>query len=153
MSNHWAEGGKGAIDAAKSLIKACSQESKLKFSYELDTSIKEKIETICKNVYHAKDIEYSKEAEQHIEKITKMGFSKLPICIAKTQYSFSHDPELKGAPTDFTVPVRELSVSTGAGLIVVSLGAISMMPGLPTLPAYYNIDIDFDNNEKVVGLF
>jgi len=82
-----------------------------------------------------------------------MGCGHLPISMAKTQYSFSHDPDLKGAPIDFTVPVKDLSVSSGAGLIVVFLGSISTMPGLPTLPAYYNIDVDFDNDDKIIGLF
>jgi methylenetetrahydrofolate dehydrogenase (NADP+) / methenyltetrahydrofolate cyclohydrolase / formyltetrahydrofolate synthetase len=153
LSDHWSQGGKGAIEAAKSIVKACDETPKLKLSYDISKSIKEKIETVCLNIYRAKGVEYSEKAEIAIKRIEKLGLDKLPICMAKTQYSFSHDPDLKGAPTDFVIPIMDLSVSSGAGLIVVFVGSISRMPGLTTLPAYYNIDVDFDDNEKIVGLF
>lgn len=151
VSTHWKEGGKGAVNIAKSIVKACESETKFKFTYPLDISVQDKIKTVCQNIYGAKDVTFTKEAEEQIDTLTKNGFSKLPICMAKTQYSLSSDPTKLNRPTDFTVPVKEIKVSNGAGLLVVLLGTIKTMPGLPVHPAYY--DIDIDENGKIVGLY
>jgi len=151
LSSHWAKGGLGAVDAAKTLIEVLeSQKPKFKFSYELSATIPEKIETICKQVYGAGKVEYSEKALKSIDSITRNGFANLPICNAKTQYSLSADPTLLGSPTGFNVKVEDVKASVGAGLIVVFLGEIKMMPGLPVHPAYYEIDVDV--NGEVVGL-
>eukprot|EP01080_Neovahlkampfia_damariscottae_P004727 gene4727-8311_t len=151
-SHHWQFGGKGAIEAGKSIIKACEQESKFEFSYPLSSSIKEKIETLCIKLYGAKDVSYSKVAEKNIELIHKNGFDKFPVCMAKTQYSLSHDPNLKGAPKGFTVPIEDVKASVGCGFVIVYLGTIKTMPGLPVRPAYYQIDINTEDG-TIEGLF
>jgi len=150
LSNHWAEGGAGAIELAEAIIKACEKPSDFKFLYPLDVSIKDKIKAIAK-FYGADDVEYSELAEKQIERYNKMGFNNLPICMAKTQYSFSADPNLKGAPTGFTIPVREIRASVGAGFLFPLLGEMMTMPGLPTRPGFYNIDIDTETG-KIEGL-
>lgn len=152
MSNHWAEGGAGAVELGKAVISACEQPSNFKFLYPLETtSIKQKIETIVKEIYGGAGVEYSPEAEKKIALYTKLGFDKLPICMAKTQYSLSHDANLKGAPTGFTVPVKDVRASVGAGFLFPLLGTIPTMPGLSTRPGYYDIDIDVATG-KIVGL-
>ncbi len=152
MSNHWAEGGAGAVELGKAVIAACEQPSNFKFLYPLEgTSIKQKIETIVKEMYGGAGVEYSPEAEKKIELYTKLGFDKLPMCMAKTQYSLSHDPNLKGAPTGFIVPVRDVRASVGAGFVYPLLGTIPTMPGLSTRPGYYDIDLDLATG-KIVGL-
>ncbi|MFQ5410320.1 MAG: formate--tetrahydrofolate ligase, partial [Anaerolineales bacterium] len=152
MSNHWAEGGAGAVRLAEAVAAACEKPSNFKFLYPLDLSIKEKIETIAKKVYGADGVEYSEKAEEQIALYTRAGFDKLPICMAKTHLSLSHDPALKGRPTGFTVPVREIRASVGAGFLYPLLGTMSTMPGLPTRPVYYDVDLDLETG-KVVGLF
>lgn len=152
MSNHWAEGGAGSVDLGRAVMAACQKPSNFRFLYPLEKSIKEKIETIAKEMYGAAGVEYSEKAEQQIAHYTRNGFDKLPICMAKTHLSLSHDPNLKGAPTGFTVPVREIRASVGAGFLYPLLGAMSTMPGLPTRPAYYDVDLDLETG-KVVGLF
>jgi formyltetrahydrofolate synthetase len=152
MSNHWAEGGAGAVELGKAVIAACEQPSNFKFLYPLDTiTIKQKIETIVKEMYGGAGVEYSPEAEKKIALYTKLGFDKLPICMAKTHLSLSHDPNLKGAPTGFIVPVRDVRASVGAGFVFPLLGTMSTMPGLSTRPAYYDIDLD-QATGKIVGL-
>jgi formyltetrahydrofolate synthetase len=152
MSNHWAEGGAGAVELGKAVIAACEQPSNFKFLYPLETTtIKQKIETIVKEMYGGAGVEYSPEAEKKIELYTRLGFDKLPICMAKTQYSLSHDPNLKGAPTGFIVPVRDVRASVGAGFVYPLLGTMSTMPGLSTRPGYYDIDLDVATG-KIVGL-
>ncbi len=151
MSNHWAEGGAGAVKLAEAVVAACEKPADFKFLYPLDMSIKEKIELIAKKMYGADGVEFSPEAEKQIELYNRLGFDKLPICMAKTHLSLSHDPALKGAPTGFTVPIRDIRASVGAGFLYPLLGEMSTMPGLPTRPAYYDIDLDEDGN--VVGLF
>ncbi|NPV58007.1 MAG: formate--tetrahydrofolate ligase, partial [Anaerolineae bacterium] len=145
-------GGEGAIDLAKAVEKASQKQTNFKFLYPLDISIKEKIETIAKEVYGADGVDYSPEAEQRIEEYTRLGFDKLPMCMAKTHLSLSHDPELKGVPTGFRVPIRDIRASVGAGFIYPLLGTMSTMPGLPTRPAFYDVDIDLETGQ-VVGLF
>ena len=152
MSNHWAEGGKGSVELGKAVIAACEKPSNFEFLYPLDISIKEKIEIICKKMYGADGVEYSELAEKQIATYTRLGFDKLPMCMAKTHLSLSHDPNLKGAPTGFTVPIRDVRASVGAGFIYPLLGAMSTMPGLPTRPAFYDIDLDLETG-KVIGLF
>ncbi len=151
MSNHWAEGGAGAVELGKAVIEACKKPANFKFLYPLDVSIKEKIETIAKEIYGADGVEYSPEAEKQIETYTRLGFDKLPMCMAKTHLSLSHDPKLKGVPQGFIVPIREIRASVGAGFLYPLVGQMSTMPGLPTRPVFY--DVDIDENGRVVGLF
>ncbi|CAB46709.1 C1-5,6,7,8-tetrahydrofolate (THF) synthase, trifunctional enzyme Thf1 [Schizosaccharomyces pombe] len=150
-SNHWAEGGKGALGVARALINACENvDSEFRLLYDVHEPIEKKIEIIAKEMYGADGIELSPLAKERLETFTKQGYNNLPICIAKTQYSLSHDPDLKGAPTNFTVPIRDMRLSAGAGFIYPLAAAISTIPGLPTKPAYYNIDIA--ENGDIVGL-
>ncbi|MBZ5696546.1 MAG: formate--tetrahydrofolate ligase [Acidobacteriia bacterium] len=151
VANHWAEGGAGAVDLGKAVIAACEKPSKFQFLYPLEMSIKEKIETIVKKMYGGAGVEYSPEAEKKIELYNRLGFDKLPICMAKTHLSLSHDPNLKGAPTGFIVPVRDIRASVGAGFLYPLLGTMSTMPGLSTRPGYYEIDIDLATG-RVIGL-
>ncbi|HEY1241841.1 MAG TPA: formate--tetrahydrofolate ligase [Bryobacteraceae bacterium] len=151
VSNHWAQGGAGAVDLGKAVIAACEKPSQFKFLYPLERSIKEKIETIVKEMYGGAGVEYSEEAEKKIAHYTRVGFDKLPICMAKTHLSLSHDPNLKGAPTGFIVPVRDIRASVGAGFLYPLLGTMSTMPGLSTRPGYYEIDLD-PQTGKVIGL-
>lgn len=151
MSNHWAEGGKGSVELGKAVIAAAEKPSNFQFLYPLEASIKEKIETIAREVYGADGVEYSEEAEEKIERYNRLGFSDLPICMAKTHLSISHDQSLKGVPKGFTVPIRDIRASVGAGFIYPLLGTMSTMPGLPTRPVFYDIDIDPETGE-VVGL-
>jgi formyltetrahydrofolate synthetase len=151
VSNHWAEGGAGAVELGKAVITACEQKSDFHFLYSLDLSIKEKIEKIVKDMYGGAGVEYSPEAEKKVELYTRQGFDKLPICMAKTQYSLSHDPELKGAPSGFTVPVRDIRASVGAGFLYPLLGTMATMPGLSTRPGYYDVDLDTATG-RIIGL-
>ncbi|KAJ6229800.1 monofunctional c1-tetrahydrofolate synthase [Anaeramoeba flamelloides] len=150
-SNHFAKGGLGAIALAEAVDRACQEESKFKLLYEDNISLKDKIITIAKEIYRADGVDFLNETEQQLEMFEKNGFGKLPICIAKTQYSFSHDAKLLGAPRGFRIPVSEVRASVGAGFIFPLLGKMMTMPGLPTRPAYY--DVDVDENGKTVGLF
>ncbi len=152
VSRHWMEGGKGAIALAEAVIQACEKPSSFKFLYPLELSIKEKIETICKEIYGAGGVEYLPEAEKKIELYTKLGFDKLPMNMAKTHLSFSHDATLKGAPSGFVVPIRDIRASVGAGFLYPLLGEMRTMPGLPTRPVFYDVDLDLETG-KVVGLF
>jgi formyltetrahydrofolate synthetase len=152
VSRHWMEGGAGSVDLAKAVVETCEKPSDFKFLYPLEgTSIKDKIETICKEIYGADGVEYSEEAEAKIKLYTKLGFDELPMCMAKTHLSLSHDANLKGVPTGFTVPIRDIRASVGAGFLYPLLGTMSTMPGLPTRPVFY--DVDIDENGRVVGLF
>jgi formyltetrahydrofolate synthetase len=151
VSNHWAEGGAGAVELGKAVIKAFEKKSAFHFLYSLDLSIKEKIEKIVKEIYGGAGVEYSAEAEKKVELYTRQGFDKLPICMAKTQYSLSHDPNLKGAPSGFTVPVRDIRASVGAGFLYPLLGTMATMPGLSTRPGYYDVDLDTATG-RIIGL-
>jgi len=153
VSRHWMEGGAGSTALGEAVVKACELPSDFKFLYPLEgTSIKDKIEIICKEIYGADGVEYSEEAEKKIELYTRLGFDELPMCMAKTHLSLSHDPMLKGRPTGFTVPIRDLRASVGAGFIYPLLGAMSTMPGLPTRPVYFDVDVDLETG-RVLGLF
>lgn len=156
IANHWAKGGAGAIDLGKATIAACEKSkaagSPFKFLYPLNISLKDKIFTICKEMYGADGVEYSELAEQRLTSYTEKGFDKLPICIAKTQYSLSTDAAAKGVPTGFTVVVRDVRAAVGAGFIYPICGDIMTIPGLPTRPGFYDIDMDLDTG-RVLGLF
>ena len=147
----WAKGGDGAIDIANKLVKLSQQPNEFKYIYNDSDSIKEKILKIAKNIYYAKDVKYSEEAEKQIENIEKMGYAKLPICIAKTQYSFSDDPKNLECKDDYNINVRGVELKAGAGFVVVLAGKIMTMPGLPKVPAAESIDIDEDG--EIVGIF
>ena len=151
MADHWAKGGEGAAELAEAVVKACEEPKEFTYLYPLNMSIKQKIEIICKDIYNAGSVEYSPVAERQIASFEKDGYGYLPICMAKTHLSISHDPALKGAPSGFTVPVREVRASVGAGFIYPLLGDMRTMPGLGSTPAYMKVDIDDDGN--VVGLF
>jgi formate--tetrahydrofolate ligase len=152
LSTVWAEGGKGGEDLAREVVRLCEEEKgDFHFSYELDGSIEEKIAAIVTRVYGGKDITILPAAQKQINELAKLGYSGLPICIAKTQYSFTDDPTKLGAPEGFTVTVKNVKVSAGAGFIVVLTGDIMTMPGLPKAPAAERIDVD--ENGVISGLF
>jgi methylenetetrahydrofolate dehydrogenase (NADP+)/methenyltetrahydrofolate cyclohydrolase/formyltetrahydrofolate synthetase/formate--tetrahydrofolate ligase len=150
-SNHWAEGGAGAVELAEAVVDACEQPSQFDFLYPLEWSIKEKIETIASRVYGASGVDYSPLANQQIAAYEKAGFGKLPICMAKTHLSISHDPALKGVPQDFVLPIREARASVGAGFIYPLCGEMRTMPGLPSKPVFMQVDLD--EHGRVKGLF
>lgn len=151
LSEVWAKGGDGGKALAKEVVRLCEQESRLDFSYPLEKTIEEKIRDIAVKIYRASDIAILPPARKQIEQLTGLGFGNLPICMAKTQYSFSDDPSLRGAPRDFTVTIRNVKVSSGAGFLVALTGDIMTMPGLPKAPAAQEIDVDDDG--KIKGLF
>ncbi|NNE65390.1 MAG: formate--tetrahydrofolate ligase [Pyrinomonadaceae bacterium] len=147
---HWQKGGEGAIELAEMVVEAAETPSEFNFLYELDQPIKDKIETIATKIYGAKDVRYTPKANKQIRSYEKNGFGDLPICMAKTHLSISHDPTLRGAPSGFTFPVREVRASVGAGFIYPICGAMRTMPALPKVPGAEKIDIDADGN--IVGL-
>jgi formyltetrahydrofolate synthetase len=152
VARHWMEGGKGAVALAEAVVKAAEKPSNFEFLYPLGLSIKEKIETICKEIYGADGVDYTPEAEAKIELYTRLGFDNLPLCMAKTHLSLSHLPDLKGVPKGFRVPIRDIRASVGAGFLYPLLGEMRTMPGLPTRPVFYDVDLDLETG-KVVGLF
>ncbi len=153
LSTVWADGGKGGIELAKEVIRLCEEEdnSNFTFSYELDGTIEDKIEAVVRKVYRGNNVLFSKQAKKQIADLTKNGFDKIPVCIAKTQYSFSDDPTKLGAPENFDIEVKNVKVSAGAGFVVVLTGDIMTMPGLPKVPAAERIDVDA--NGVISGLF
>ncbi len=152
LSNVWAEGGKGGEDLAREVVRLCEEEKgEFTFSYELDGTIEEKIEAIVKKVYGGDGVSFLPAAKKQIAQLTALGFDKCPVCMAKTQYSFSDDPTKLGAPYGFTVTVRNVKISAGAGFVVALTGDIMTMPGLPKVPAAEKIDVDEDG--KITGLF
>lgn len=151
LSEVWAKGGEGGKALAEEVVRLCEQPNNFHQSYALDTSIEEKLETICKSIYHSDGVVLTANAKKQAQQLTDLGFGNLPICMAKTQYSFSDDASLLGAPTGFTVTVRNLKVSAGAGFIVALTGDIMTMPGLPKVPSAEKIDVD--ENGKISGLF
>jgi formyltetrahydrofolate synthetase len=152
VSTHWADGGKGSVELAEAVVKAAEKPTDFKFLYPVEASIKEKIETIAREIYRADGVDYSPEAEEQIARYNRLGFDKLPICMAKTHLSFSADAAAKGAPTGFRISVREVRASVGAGFIFPLLGEMSTMPGLPTRPVFYDVDLDLESG-RVLGLF
>ena len=152
LSDVWAKGGAGGIELANAVVSLCEDDnSGFSYAYELDRSIEDKIADIVRKIYGGSAVEFSETAREQIRSLDSYGFNKLPVCIAKTQNSFSDDPKLLGAPTDFTVTVRSVKVSAGAGFIVALAGNIMTMPGLPKHPAAEGIDID--DNGRITGLF
>ena len=152
LSNVLAEGGNGGIDLANEVIRLCNDEpNNFEFSYELDNSIENKIDSIVKKIYGGNGVVFTPEAKEQINRLTSLGFDKLPVCMAKTQYSFSDDMTKLGAPENFEVTVREVKVSAGAGFIVALTGSILTMPGLPKVPSAEKIDVD--DSGKIIGLF
>jgi formate--tetrahydrofolate ligase len=152
MADHWAMGGEGAADVARAVVKVVeSGKSKLKLLYPDEMPLVEKIRTICREIYRAKDIDVHKPVRDQLDGFEKLGYGKLPVCIAKTQYSFSTNGDLKGAPSDHIVNVREVRLSAGAEFVVAVCGEIMTMPGLPRVPAADSIDVGADG--KIVGLF
>ena len=152
LSNAWAEGGKGAIDLAKEVVSLCeNDENEFTYCYELEDTIEEKIRKITTKIYGGNNVEFTDEAKEDLAKIKKLGFEKLPVCMAKTQYSFSDDQLKLGAPENFNITVRKLKISAGAGFIVALTGNILTMPGLPKIPAAEGIDVD--ESGKIIGLF
>jgi methylenetetrahydrofolate dehydrogenase (NADP+)/methenyltetrahydrofolate cyclohydrolase/formyltetrahydrofolate synthetase len=152
VARHWMEGGEGAVELGKAVVKAAEKSNNFKFLYPLDASIKEKIETICTEIYGADGVDYLPEAEAKIDLYTKLGFDKLPLCMAKTHLSLSHDPSWKGVPKGYRIPIRDIRASVGAGFLYPLLGEMRTMPGLPTRPVFYDVDIDLETG-RVVGLF
>lgn len=151
VCQHHALGGAGAKELGEAIVKACEVKPEFKFLYDLKLPLKEKIEIIAKEMYGAAEVTYSDEANSKIEQYTRLGFSDLPICMAKTQYSFSADANAKGAPSGFTLPIRDVRASVGAGFVYPLVGDMMMMPGLPTRPGFYEIDIDLKSG-KILGL-
>ena len=147
----WEKGSRGAEDLAEKVVNLCEKENKFNYIYSLEDTIKEKIEKIAKNIYGAEGVEYTEEAEEQIKQITKLGYSNLPICIAKTQYSFSDDAKNLECSTPFNIHVKEVKLKAGAEFIVVLTGKVMTMPGLPKVPASEQIDLD--ENGNIVGIF
>lgn len=149
---HWMNGGKGAIELGEAVMDAAKQKSKFEFLYPLDMPIKAKIEAIAQKIYGAAGVDYSPEAEEKIALYTRLGFAGLPICMAKTHLSLSHDQNLKGRPTGWRLPIRDIRASVGAGFLYPLCGTMRTMPGLPTRPVFYDVDLDLKTG-KVLGLF
>jgi len=152
VSTHWMNGGEGAVKLAEAVVKAVEKPNDFKFLYPLNISIKEKIEIICTQIYGADGVDYSPEAEAKIELYTRLGFADLPMNMAKTHLSLSHNPELKGVPKGYRIPIRDIRASVGAGFLYPLLGTMRTMPGLPTRPVFYDVDLDLETG-RVVGLF
>jgi len=150
VAQHWRDGGEGAVDLARAVEKACELPSDFRFLYPLEAPLRTKIETLAAEVYGADGVDYSAEASQTLDKMEESGYGSLPICTAKTQYSLSHDPALKGAPRGYRFPIREVRLSAGAGFVYPLCGDMTTMPGLPSKPAFMGIDVDADG--RIVGL-
>ena len=147
----WAKGSKGTTELAKEVLYLVNQNNNFHFLYDLKDSIEDKLNILCQKIYHGDKVIFTDEAKKKLKEIKENGYNDLPICVAKTQYSLSDNPKLLGAPTDFSITVKDLKVSAGAGFIVAYCGDILTMPGLPKVPAAENIDID--ENGKIAGLF
>ena len=151
LSEVWAKGGEGGKALAEEVVKLCDQPHEFHYSYELDQTIEEKINAIATKIYHADGVNYTDNALRQLKKLHKLGYDNVPVCMAKTQYSFSDDPTLMGAPKNFKITVRNVKISAGAGFIVALTGEIMTMPGLPKVPAAEKIDVD--ENGRISGLF
>lgn len=151
LCENWAKGGNGITDLAEKVVELCDKPSNFKYMYELDETIENKIESVAKKIYGAEGVEYSEEARKSIERITKWGYANLPVCIAKTQYSFSDDPKNLECNEPFKIHAEQIILKSGAGFIVVITGKIMTMPGLPRVPAAENVDVNEDGN--IVGIF
>lgn len=151
LSEVWAKGGEGGKALAQEVVRLCEQPNEFRFAYDAESSIMEKLEAIAKNIYHADGVQLAGNAAKQLKQLTELGFGNLPVCMAKTQYSFSDEPALLGAPRGFVITVRNLKVSAGAGFLVALTGDVMTMPGLPKLPAAEKIDVD--ETGKISGLF
>jgi formate--tetrahydrofolate ligase len=151
LSQVWAKGGEGGEDLAREVVRLCGQPNDFRFAYDLDDTIENKLNAIATKVYHADGIDFTTKAAKQLRQLEEQGFGGLPICVAKTQYSFTDDQHKLGAPRGFRITVRNLKVSAGAGFIVALTGDIMTMPGLPKVPAAEKIDVTPDG--KIVGLF
>ena len=153
LSTVWADGGEGGVELAREVVRLCKEESSERFSfvYDLDMPVEKKVRAICKRVYRASHVAFTRKAEKDIQKLTHMGYANLPICMAKTQYSFSDDASLIGAPEGFVIHVKDVRISAGAGFIIALTGDIMTMPGLPKSPSAERIDVD--DNGVISGLF
>lgn len=151
ISEAWKKGGNGGIELAEKVMKLCESKNDFQYAYELNTTIKEKIETIVKKIYHGEGVLMTKYAKEQMNKLEEMGYGNLPVCIAKTPYSFSDDPQKLGAPEDFKIKVDDVKVSAGAGFIVVLTEDVMTMPGLPKVPNATKIDVDSEG--KITGIF
>ena len=151
LSQVWAKGGEGGVELAKEVVRLCEEENNFQYAYPLESTIKEKINAIATKIYGADGVDFTKEAEKEIANLEKLGYSDLPICMAKTQYSLTDDPSKLGRPTNFRITVRKINISAGAGFIIALTGDIMKMPGLPKLPAAERIDVD--ENGVISGLF
>ena len=151
VSEVWAKGGRGGVELAEAVVRACEKPSQFKFLYPLEAPIKEKIETVATKVYGAARVEYAPAAEQKVRLFTELGYDKFPICMAKTHLSLSHDPARKGVPTGYAIPIRDIRASVGAGFLYPICGEMRTMPGLPSRPAF--MDVDLDAKGRVKGLF
>lgn len=147
----WAKGGEGGVELAEEVVRLCQQPGNFQFSYDEKAPIEEKLNTIARRIYHADGVDLTPAARKQMQELTALGFGELPICMAKTQYSFSDDAARLGAPRDFRITVRNLKVSAGAGFLVALTGNIMTMPGLPKVPAAEKIDVD--ENGRITGLF
>ena len=150
-SNVWTTGGEGGAALAEAVVKACEKPVNFKFLYSDEMSIKEKIEAVALEIYRADGVDYTPEAEAKIKLFTDMGLSPLPLCMAKTHLSFTHDPKLKGTPRGWRLPITDVRASVGAGFLFPLCGTMRTMPGLPTRPVFTDIDIDVETG-KVLGL-
>lgn len=150
VTHHWEKGGEGAAELAEAVERACEEPKEFRFLYELDQSLQVKIETIARDVYGADGVDYTDEGRETLERLEADGFGALPICMAKTQYSLSHDPALKGAPKGWRLPIREVRLASGAGFVYPLCGDMTTMPGLPSKPAFMGIDVD--ETGKITGL-
>jgi formate--tetrahydrofolate ligase len=150
-ARHWAEGGRGATDLAHEVVRLCERPSTLRFAYEDSDTLWQKMQKLAQKVYGAADISAGADVRAQIQQLQDAGYGHFPVCVAKTQYSFSTDPKLRGAPSGHTVNVREVRLSAGAEFVVMLCGDIMTMPGLPKVPSAERIDIDDDG--RVVGLF
>ena len=151
LSEVWAKGGEGAIELANEVVRLCETDNDFTFAYEDEDSIETKIEKIVKKVYGGAGVDYTADAKKQLRTFKKLGYNRMPVCMAKTQYSLSDNAKLLGAPENFKVTVRNLKISAGAGFIVALTGEIMTMPGLPKVPAAENIDVD--DNGVIKGLF
>jgi len=147
-----AHGGAGATDLADAVMSACAEESNFDYLYPLESSFEEKMTAVVQKVYGGDGVEISDKAREQMARYEAQGFGHLPVCMAKTQYSLSHDPQLKGKPSGFTVPIREVRISAGAGFVSPICGTMSTMPGLATRPSFYDIDLDLETG-KPIGIF
>ena len=151
LSEVWAKGGAGGETLAQEVIRLCGEPSHFQFAYDAEDTIENKLDAIARKIYRADGVDLTPAARKQLRQLTELGFDKLPVCMAKTQFSFSDDPALLGAPTGFRITVRELKVSAGAGFLVAKTGDIMTMPGLPKVPAAERIDVD--ENGRISGLF